>query len=112
MAFKQCALETRLFIFIKRARIVLDVLDIKDNKIMNVFVEKSRNVVESIIDYTSQEPLSDELLNYCYDGLTCLEKIVNYIDTIHFRTILNDKSVDKLHSELIGMLDSLQEKFN
>jgi hypothetical protein len=104
-------LETRLFILIKRARIVLDVLEFKKSTHLIEFVEKTNNVIESIIDYAQSEKLTDDLLNYCYDGLTCVEKIMNFIDILHFRIILHDKSAPHFYSEFITMLDELNEKF-
>lgn len=102
------SLQVRSFILIKRIRIVLDVLEIKKKDILVDFVDKCLIVIEKIHNYSLHEELSDEMLDYCYHGLSFLERIINLMDNLHFELLFNNKNN---YIECIHMLNDLSLKF-
>ncbi len=99
------SLDIRLFILIKRIRIILDVVELKQkqyNNKMTDFVVNIMNLLETIQIYVCREELCDEMLDYGYKGIMYTEKIMNLLDSIYS---------DKHYKDIIQLLQQCRLKY-
>ncbi len=81
-------LEIRLFVLIKRVRIIMEVMELKNKQYllyetMPEFMDNILSLMDNIQTYITTEKLTEEMLNYSYEGVTFVERIINLLDTLY-----------------------------
>ncbi len=112
--YYQSSLHIRLFILVKRMRIILDVLELKKNQYKNQMADITDvsdgiiTLLETIQNYSYTEELCDEMLDYCYNGVMCTEKIMNLLDLIYDN---RNNNFNKNNQEVIELLQKCNLKY-
>jgi hypothetical protein len=109
------SLHIRLFILIKRMRIILDVMELKKIQFnmteeMPEFVDGIISLIDTIHNYVTTQELSNDMLDYGYNGVMYTEKIMNLLDSLNIQTNKKNKK-DKNYKNTIELLEQCRLKF-
>ncbi len=107
-------LEIRLFVLIKRVGIIMEVTELKNKHLllyetMPEFMDNILTLVDKIQTYITTEKLTEEMLNYSYEGVTFVERILNLLDTLYLEK--EKPTYHRQYNEVNGLLKLCTTKF-
>ncbi len=128
MSYYHSSLQIRLFILIKRMRIILDVMELKKIQFnmteeMPEFIDGVVSTIDTIQNYVTKQELCNDMLDYSYDGVMYIEKIMNLLDSLYSEKMKNqnkekkikrvktENNYDKKYKSTIELLEQCKLKF-